>query len=336
MPSPKVIAATRAAVDGRLRLYPDPSAVRLRARLAKRHRCHPENVIVGNGSDELLAAAVRTFVEPAASVPASRRRAATVQYLTPSYSLYPTLAESHGAWPSEVALEADFGLPTPAALRRGKQWDFGAALTFVTTPNAPSGRGYSVEELEDLCVAMKGAVVLDEAYADFASDNALALALKHSNVLVARTFSKGYSLCFQRVGYMVGHRALIAALAKLRDSYSVNGLGQVAALATLGDVRYYRANVKRIIATRSRLTSELEKLGFEVLPSQANFVLVRPPRPSAATWFRELRARRILVRWFKGSSVSDRLRITVGADAEVDALLRAVRAIRRSALPRNG
>ena len=330
-PSPKVIEATRAAVDGRLRLYPDPSAARLRVRLAHRHGCRPENVIVGNGSDELLAAAVRTFVEPAASVAKSRWRAATVQSLTPSYSLYPTLAGSHGARLSEVPLAADFSLPGAAALRWHEGWDFGAALTFVTTPNAPSGRGYAVEELEELCDKARGVVVLDEAYADFAAGNAMALALRHSNVLVARTFSKGYSLCFQRVGYMVGHRALIGGLAKLRDSYSVNGLGQVAALATLSDLGYYRANVKRIVATRARLTAELEQLGFDVLPSQANFLLVRPPRPAASTWFRLLRERRVLVRWFKGSSLSDRLRITVGTDEEVDALLHASRAIRRRA-----
>ena len=299
-------------------------------RLARHHGCDPANIIVGNGSDELLAVAVRAFAEPAASVSASRRSAATVQYFTPSYSLYPTLAESHGARRNEVPLEADFTLPAPAALRRGRQWDFGAALTFVTTPNAPSGRGYSQEELEDLCAAMGGVVVLDEAYVDFASGNALALALSHPHALVARTFSKGYSLCFQRVGYVVGHRELIAALAKLRDSYSVNGLGQVAALATLDDLRYYRANVKRIIETRTRLTGELGELGFEVLPSETNFLLVRPPAPVAATWFRELRARKILVRYFEGSSLSDRLRITVGTDEEVDALLRAVRAILRS------
>src|SRR5213078_1039513 len=147
-------------------------------------------------------------------------------------------------------------------------WDFHAALTFITTPNAPSGHGYSTTELEALCRAQKGVVVLDEAYVDFADQNALKLALKHPHVLVARTFSKAYSLCFQRVGYFVGHPALIAALDRIRDSYNVNGLGQVAALATLEDLGYYRANFREIIGTREKLSRELRTLGFEVFPSQ--------------------------------------------------------------------
>src|SRR5205085_10870344 len=153
--------------------------------------------------------------------------------------------------------------------RREKKWDFRAALTFVTTPNAPSGRGYALSEVEALCRAQHGVVILDEAYVDFAGQNALALALRHPHVIVSRTFSKAYSLCFSRVGYFVGHPELIAALDKLRDSYNVNGLGQVAALATLANLPYYRANFRRIIATRERLSRTLGELGFEVLPSQA-------------------------------------------------------------------
>ncbi len=142
-------------------------------------------------------------------------------------------------------LNPDFSLPALSELKRGKQWDFHAALTFVTTPNAPGGRGYKTSELEKLCRAQKGVVVLDEAYVDFANENALKLALKFPHVLVARTFSKAYSLCFQRVGYFVGHPELIAALDKIRDSYNVNGLGQIAAEATLDDLKYYRANLQK-------------------------------------------------------------------------------------------
>src|SRR5213078_5165917 len=139
-------------------------------------------------------------------------------------------------------------------------WDFHAALTFITTPNAPSGHGYSTTELEALCRAQKGVVILDEAYVDFAAENALALALKYPHVLVARTFSKAYSLCFQRVGYFVGHPELIAALDKIRDSYNVNGLGQAAALATLDDLTYYRKNFRHIVAARERAARELTGL----------------------------------------------------------------------------
>jgi histidinol-phosphate aminotransferase len=343
-PSPKVLRAVKDAVDGRLRLYPNPTAQLLREKLAKLHRCKPENIIVGNGSDELLALATRTFVEPVAAfgrMPPSqgdgkmRRsaetplRSATIQYFTPSYSLYPVLADIHGANKNSGPLVEDFSIPAVNELRRNKQWNFDAALTLVTTPNAPSGRGYSTKELEQLCRAQNGVVILDEAYADFAEENALQLALKFPHVLISRTFSKAYSLCFQRVGYFIGHPELIAALNKIRDSYNVNGLGQVAAVATLSDLGYYRKNFKKVIATRERLRRELCGLGFVVLPSQTNFILVRPPNFSAKEWLQKLRDNKILVRWFSAPEVKDFLRITIGTDSEADALLKAVRKISR-------
>ena len=325
-PSPKVLAAVRAAVDGRLRLYPNPTAELLRQKLARLHGCAPDNLIVGNGSDELLALATRTFAEPQSGARGARP-SEIVQYFAPSYSLYPVLADIHGAAKNAVPLRPDFGLPTVAELKRGRAWKFNAALTFLTTPNAPAGRGYATRDLESLCRAQTGVAVLDEAYADFAEENALKLALKYPHVLVARTFSKAYSLCFQRIGYFIGHRDLIAALHKIRDSYNVNGLGQVAAAATLGDLPYYRAHFKKIIATRKELSRELTKLGFRVLPSQTNFILARPPVRTAPEWQQALRARKILVRWFDFPGVNDYLRITIGTPAEAAALVAAARQI---------
>jgi histidinol-phosphate aminotransferase len=333
-PSPKVLAAVRTAADGRLRLYPNPTAQPLREKLAKVHGCGPENIIVGNGSDELLAMATRAFVEPRVGRASRPSRAGTpaqsssvIQFFTPSYSLYPVLTAIHGATANAVPLAPDFSIPQVAELRRQRMWDFRAALTYVTTPNAPSGRGYSTDELESLCRAQQGVVILDEAYVDFASENALRLALKYPHVIVSRTFSKAYSLCFQRIGYFVGPPGLIAALDKIRDSYNVNGLGQVAALATLDDLRYYRKNFQRIVATRDRLARELTALGFRVFPSQTNFLLVRPPVFRAGEWQRKLRDRKVLVRWFDYPETSDYLRITIGRDDEMDALLKAARAI---------
>lgn len=319
-PSPKVMEAVKAAVDGRLRLYPNPTADSVRERLARLHQCGLDNIIVGNGSDELLALATRAFVEPAGS---RKNPRAVVQFFTPSYSLYPVLASIHGAQPHAVALGQDFGLPE----RTQKNWINNAGLTFVTTPNAPSGRGYSTAELEALCRSHEGVIVLDEAYVDFARENAMSLALKYPHVLVARTFSKAYSLCFQRVGYLVGHPILIAALHKIRDSYNVNGLGQVAAATTLTDLPYYRANFKRVIATRQRLSDELTQLGFQIAPSQTNFIFVKPPGLRAETWLQRLRDQKVLVRWFKHPEISDFLRVTIGTDAEADALIRATRKI---------
>jgi histidinol-phosphate aminotransferase len=325
-PSSKVLKAVRQATDDRLRLYPNPTAHPLREKLAKLHGCAVENIIVGNGSDELLAMAPRAFVEPAGGSGKAGSRL-IVQFFTPSYSLYPVLAEIHGARCNPVPLAENFALPTVAALRKGGEWDFQAALTYLTTPNAPSGHGYSTAELDKLCRAQKGVVILDEAYVDFAKENALALALKHPHVLVARTFSKAYSLCFQRVGYFLGHPALIDALHKIRDSYNVNGLGQAAALATLDDLGYYRKNFQRIIATREKLARELTRLGFRVHPSETNFLLVQPPLMPAAQWHEKLRAGKVLVRWFSALEVSRYLRITIGSEREAEILLREVRKI---------
>lgn len=327
-PSPKVLRAVKAAVDGRLRLYPNPTAEKLRAKLAKLHVCAPENILVGNGSDEVLALATRAFVEPKSESTSQKPEPeSVVQFFTPSYSLYPVLADIHGAVKNAVKLKADFSLPSVAELKRGGKWNFHAALTLVTTPNAPSGRGYKTSELEKLCRAQKGVVILDEAYADFADENALKLALKFPHVLVARTFSKAYSLCFQRVGYFVGHAELIAALDKIRDSYNVNGLGQIAAEATLDDLKCYRANFKKIIATREWLSRELTKLGFRVLPSQTNFILTKPPVFPAKDWLQKLRGKKILVRWFGAPEVSGFLRITIGTQAEAESLVKAARKV---------
>ena len=322
-PSPKVLAAVKAAVDGRLRLYPNPTASALREKLAKLHGCAPENIIVGNGSDELLALATRTFVEPSSKLATG---GSTVQFFSPSYSLYPVLAEIAGALTKAVPLNSDFSLPALSALPK-LGWDFKAALSLITTPNAPSGRGFSTAELDALCAKSKGVVVLDEAYVDFARENAMALALQHPHVLVSRTFSKAYSLCFQRVGYFVGHADLIAALDKVRDSYNVNGLGQVAALATLDDLPHYRRNFRRIIATRELVTAELTGLGWAVLPSQTNFILARPPLFPAEEWLAKLRAKKLLVRWFKYPEVRDYLRITIGSEAEMKTFVQTARTL---------
>ena len=190
-PAPKVLSALQKAVDGRLRLYPNPTAAKLREKLARLHQCTPDHIIVGNGSDELLAMATRAFVEPLPGAGADRETTwavkeaprferlksgaqamvpettqapseCTVQFFYPSYSLYPVLAEIHGAQPHSVPLGKGFVLPSVSELH-GKGWDFNAALTFVTTPNAPTGRGYSSQQLENLCRAQHGVVVLDEA-----------------------------------------------------------------------------------------------------------------------------------------------------------------------------
>lgn len=335
-PSPRVLEAVRAAVDGRLRLYPDPTAERLREKLARLHGCEVDQILVGNGADEILRLAVHTFVEPVAAQrgPLSRRylvppAPALVQSFVPSYSLYPVLAAQHGAAFNPVPLQLEFALPEASQLRFLKEWQPQAALTFITTPNAPSGRGYATAQIEAICARSKGVVLLDETYADFAQENALRLALSQPNVIVCRSFSKAYCLCFLRVGYAVGPKPLIQAMHKLRDSYNVNGLGQVAAEATLDDLRYYRDNFRKIIETRDWTAQRLTELGFRVFPSQTNFLLVRPAGPPAGEWFHKLRDNRILVRWFDTHDLSEYLRISVGTPEEMETLVKTVKRLLR-------
>ena len=171
--------------------------------------------------------------------------------------------------------------------------------------------------------------ILDEAYVDFADEHALRLAKQFPHVIVSRTFSKAYSLCFQRVGYFVGHPALISALDRIRDSYNVNGLGQAAALATLSDTGYYREQFRCIVRLREETAAALETLGFDVLPSQANFLFTRPAGLTAEEWFRQLRQRNIVTRWFDSPKVRNRLRITIGTEAEMAKFLDATRSILR-------
>jgi histidinol-phosphate aminotransferase len=334
-PSPHVVESVKAAVDGRLRLYPNPAAQPLREALARLHGCGAENIIIGNGSDDLLALATRAFVEPmpegrssgSLRTASSARSRSTIQAFDPSYSLYPVLAAIHGARFQKIPLAPGFDLPALDGKGASTNWDQQAALSFITTPNAPTGRGYAVSRLESICREQRGVVVLDEAYVDFAAQDALQLALQLPQVLVSRTFSKAYSLCFQRVGYFVGSSELIGALDKVRDSYNVNGLGQVAALATLEDLDYYRVNFRVIIQTRTHLAEELEHLGFRVNPSETNFLLVRPPVGTAKEWLKKLRDRKILVRWFDVPRMRNDLRITIGSQSQIESLIRAVRAI---------
>ena len=278
-PSPKVLAAVKAAVDGRLRLYPNPTAQVLRERLAKLHGCKADNIIAGNGSDELLALATRALVEPSSSNSRFKAPAAEslVQYFTPSYSLYPVLADIHGAGKNPVPLKPDFGLPGAAELKREGIWRFDAALTYVTTPNAPSGRGYSTAELESLCRAQRGVVVLDEAYVDFAEENALRLALEYSARARCPDLFQGVFAVLSARGLFcrpwgADHRAAQDPRQLQRKRPGPGGRNGDAAR-----LRYYRTNFKKIVATRDWLSRELTKLGFRVFPSRTNFILARPP-----------------------------------------------------------
>ncbi len=314
-PSPKVLDTLRGAIDGSLRLYPDPTSSRLRAKLGKIHGFDAEQIVIGNGCDDILNLCVRAFCGECEKL----------AYFWPSYSLYPVLANIQGATQIELLLDENFQInPHPALLAKLA----GVKLVFITQPNAPSGVWLQRVELQRVIKETQGVVVIDEAYVDFASENCLDLVGEYNNVIVARTFSKAFSFAGLRVGWAAGSRELIAALNKVKDSYNVSRLSQVGAEATLDEWSYFQQNVKKIYATRERTTSELAKLSFFVYPSQTNFVFARPPAPlTAKQWFDGLRARNILVRWWDADRIRDFVRVSIGTDEEMDKLLNATKEI---------
>lgn len=306
-PSPLVAPAiAAAAVD--LRRYPHPLAEPLRTALARHHGVEPERVLVGNGADDILEWCVRAFVDPGD----------VVAYPVPSYSLLPVLVQQQGGVGVEVPL--DSGARCPAELS-----SVAAALTVIVNPNAPTGTWLPPDELEARLGGAPGAVVVDEAYGDFAPASCLPLLDRHPTWIVVRSFSKGYALAGLRVGYAVASAAVIADLCAVKDSYPVDRCAIAGALAALTDSTHHERLVATVRTQRHRLTRELAELGWAVLPSEANFVYARPP-VDAGDVLRTLREQRILVRHFPGGEWGRWLRITVGAPGENDRLLDALHA----------
>jgi len=288
-------------------LYPDPSAREVRRCAADLYGVDPDGILVGNGSDELLSIIVRATVAPGRGV----------AYPVPTYSLYDTLVALQGARPIRIPFGPGYTLP--ARLETAD-----ARLIFVCNPNAPSGTMVPVAGIEALARRCADrVVVIDEAYVDFAEDNALPLVGRVPNVVVLRTLSKSYSLAGLRVGLAFTSAALAGQLHKVRDSYNVSRIAQAGALAALQDQTAMREHVDRVRVTRERLTVALRDLGFEVPPSQANFVLARRPGEDLSSLAAGLRGRGILVRAF--AELPDALRITVGTGRQVEALVVALR-----------
>jgi histidinol-phosphate aminotransferase len=312
-PSPKVLEAIRAAIDGKLRLYPDPTSSGLRAKLGKIHGFDADEIVIGNGCDDILNLCVRAFC-------GEREKLA---YFWPSYSLYPVLANIQGATQVELPLDENFQIKVHPDLLSKLA---GVKLVFITQPNAPSGVWVQRVELQRVIEETQGVVVIDEAYVDFASENCLDFVREYENVIVARTFSKAFSFAGMRVGWAVGSRELIGALNKVKDSYNVSRLSQLGAEATLDEWDAFQQNVKKICVTRERTASALAKLRFFVYPSQTNFVFARPPPPvTAKQWFDGLRTRNILVRWWDADRIRDFARVTIGTDEEMDKFLEATK-----------
>lgn len=305
-PSPRVFEALREALTGdHLRKYPDPVGTHFRQTAAKVLGVDPDGILIGNGSDDILTILTRAFVPEGGRIVSP----------TPSYLLYRTLANLQGAEFLTVPFAADWKLPNPWPMRS-------AHLTFLANPNSPSGTVVSPAEIDRLRGSLDGPLVIDEAYADFAEGNALDLVKRGAkNVIVTRTFSKSYGLAGIRFGFAVADPALIHHLYKVKDSYNCDVLSLVAATAAIEDQDYFHTVLHRIRATRSRMEKTLAKLGFEVCPSQANFVWCRRTDRVVKPIYEELKNRHILVRYMNYEGYGDGLRISVGTDEEIDRLL---------------
>jgi histidinol-phosphate aminotransferase len=308
-PSPRVFEAVRAALTGdRLRKYPDPLGTAFRTTAGRVLGIDPDSILIGNGSDDILTIITRAFVSEGGLVVSP----------SPSYLLYRTLAEIQGARFRTVPFAYDWSLPSPWPVRD-------ASLTLMCNPNSPSGTALSVPMLERLVSEIGGPFVLDEAYVDFADSHGLALAQRR-NVIVTRTLSKSYSLAGIRFGFAVADPALVRELVKVKDSYNCDVLSLAAASAALDDQDHRYETRAKIVTTRSRLSAAMSALGFDLAPSQANFVWCRRREPVKPI-YEELKRRLILVRYMNYEGYGDGLRITVGTDNEIDRLLLELRRI---------
>ncbi|MGE4533771.1 histidinol-phosphate transaminase [Halomonas sp.] len=310
-PAPGVEAALRDFPADHLRRYPDPESRALREALAEALGVAAENVFVGNGSDEVLALAFQAFF----------RQPRPLEMPAITYSFYPVYCRLYGVERRALPLAADWTVDLDA-------FSAEAGGAIFANPNAPTGHGHGRAAIAALLERLSEAVVLvDEAYVDFGGESAVPLVARFPNLLVTGTFSKSRSLAGLRLGYAVGSRELIEGLERVKDSfnsYPVDSLASALAIASLADDAHFAACRERVITTRERTRASLERLGFEVLPSQANFLLVRHPDQDAAQLFVGLRERGILVRHFNTEALRDHLRISIGTDDEMASLIEAL------------
>jgi histidinol-phosphate aminotransferase len=305
-PSPRVIQAVKDAADDSLRLYPSPTAAPARQAIGVRFGLDPAQVALGNGGDELIEMCFRAFA-------GSRD---TVAYPTPTYPLFDPLCRMHEAIPSPHPTAEPWELPVGLGPDP-------APLKFIVNPNSPTGALFDGQAVEAVVSASTGVVVIDEAYVDFAPRSSLELLERHDNVLLLRTFSKSYGLAGMRVGFALGNRDVIEALNSVKDSYNVDRLAIVAAVAAIEDEAYHKKVVDEVKKNRGELSDALAELGFELVPSATNFVFARPPKPAAAV-VGALRERKILVRHYDREPIAGWIRITVGTGEQHQKLFSAL------------
>jgi histidinol-phosphate aminotransferase len=310
-PSPKAMAALHHVEPDALRRYPDPFGRQFCQAVSEELGVPADWVIVGNGSDDVLNVLVRACAE------GQGRR---VVYPMPTYVLYRTLSAMQPADVVEVPYLENFQLPIADLVAAN------GALTFIASPNSPSGHTVPLSDLRELASRVSGIVAIDEAYVDFAESSALSLVREFENVIVLRTLSKGYSLAGLRLGFGVANPQLLSGLFKVKDSYNIDAIAIEVGTAAIRDRDYKNACAEKVKRSRTQLTADLRNLEFKVLDSHANFVLATP-QDNAEFIYLALKERGILVRYFKEPGLEDKLRISVGTDEENQALIDALGSI---------
>ena len=314
-PSPKVIAALQAEAADSLRLYPDPDSSRLKAAIADYHGLQANQVFVGNGSDEVLAHVFQALL----------KHELPLLFPDITYSFYPVYCGLYGIDFETVPLNAQFEIAVDDYLRPN------GGIIFPN-PNAPTGIPVALREIERLLKAnANSVVVIDEAYVDFGTESAVALINQYPNLLVTHTYSKSRSLAGLRVGYALGNAGLIEALIRIKDSfnsYPIDRFAEAGAVAALQDEDYFQQTRQQVIASREQLVTDMQALGFEVLPSGANFIFARHPKYSGEQLASGLRDQAVIVRHFrKPARIADFLRITIGNESQNRALMQALRSL---------
>ena len=309
-PSPQVMKVLEQISSEQLRRYPDPLGTVFREAAGKVVNVPPEWIMCCNGGDDLLSIAFLALCD--------EKR--PIAYPVPTYSLYPVLADLQNCKTIEIPFDKEFNLPPKLA-------STGAALTIVCNPNAPTGSLINVSELASLADELTGVLLIDEAYVDFAAQNCVSLVKNFDNVIILRSLSKGYSLAGLRFGYAIAQPALIEGLIKVKDSYNVDAIAIAAAAAAISDQQYFKQNVEKVKTERSRMTDQLQQLGFEVPASSSNFVLAKSKNAKAADIYNKLVQRNIFVRYFSLPGLDDKLRITIGTAEQNDKLLNVLKEI---------
>ncbi len=317
-PAPAVLAALQGGEVERLNRYPDPEGRLLRERLAEMYGVEYENVFLANGSDELLSFAFLAFCD----------RTRPVAYPNISYGFYPVYANLYQIPYTEISLREGFVLDPKDYCGLGKN-------IVIANPNAPTGRAIPVSDIEEIVrTNLDHVVLVDEAYVDFGGKSCLPLIGKYDNLLVCQTFSKFRSLAGGRLGFALASRGLIEDLEKIKystNSYNINRLTTAAALATLDSNSYYVANSRKIQDNRTYTGEKLDALGFETLPSLANFIFTRCSWMEGGALYRALKAKGVLVRHWERAEIRDWCRVTIGTREEMDIFLDRVREIRKEA-----